>query len=59
MAKKKTVILDDSDLDINRYAAELGRRGGKKSRRTLTKKQAKGMVKAREKKKRLDRKKYK
>ena len=39
------------DREVNRYAAALGRRGGKKSRRTLTPDQARKMVKAREKKK--------
>ena len=48
---KCILTLDDSELSVNKYAALMGAKGGKKSRRTLTKKQAQAMVKAREKKK--------
>jgi general stress protein YciG len=35
---------------IQKYLAEIGRKGGQKSRRTLTQEQARAMVEAREKK---------
>lgn len=47
---KKIITLDDSELNVNKYAALMGAKGGKKSRRTLTKKQAQAMVVARERK---------
>lgn len=37
--------------DINKYLAEVGSKGGRKSRRSLSPEQARAMVKAREKKK--------
>lgn len=37
---------------VLKYLAEIGARGGKKSRRTLTPEQARAMVRAREKKRR-------
>jgi hypothetical protein len=40
------------DKKIREYMAKIGRKGGKKSKRTLTPKQAKAMVKAREQKRR-------
>jgi general stress protein YciG len=36
---------------IQKYLSEIGRKGGQKSRRTLTPEQARAMVEAREKKK--------
>jgi hypothetical protein len=38
--------------DIKAYLAEIGRRGGQKSRRKLTREQAQAMVRAREQKRR-------
>jgi general stress protein YciG len=37
-------------IDIKKYLSEIGRKGGKKSRRTLTRKQSLAMIKAREEK---------
>jgi general stress protein YciG len=34
--------------DIKKYLSEIGRKGGKKSKRTLTRKQSLAMIKARE-----------
>jgi general stress protein YciG len=38
------------DKKIREYMAEIGRKGGKKSKRVLTSEQARAMVKARERK---------
>lgn len=43
-----------SKLAVIAYLAEIGRKGGKKSRRKLTPEQARAMVKAREKKRKLN-----
>jgi len=40
------------NTETRKYLVDIGRRGGKKSRRTLTKAQARAMVKAREEKRR-------
>jgi general stress protein YciG len=40
-------VIDDA---VRKFLSEIGRKGGKKSRRTLTREQAKKMVDAREKK---------
>jgi general stress protein YciG len=39
--------------EIKQYLSEIGRRGGKKSRRVLTTEQARAMVESREEKKRI------
>lgn len=41
-----------SNEEVRAYLASIGRKGGQKSRRTLTPEQAKAMVRAREKKRR-------
>jgi general stress protein YciG len=47
------------DEAVRKFLSEIGRKGGKKSHRTLTSKQAKEMVKAREEKRKRNKKKEK
>lgn len=42
------LIMDSTSEDIRRYMAEIGQRGGHRSRRTLTAEQARDMVRVRE-----------
>lgn len=45
--------MKSSNNDIKEYLSEIGRKGGKKSKRKLTSEQAKEMVRIREEKKKL------
>jgi general stress protein YciG len=56
-SKQKNSILTGRNMsaatNIKKYLAEIGRKGGQKSRRALTPEQARKMVEAREAKKKL------